>query len=165
MLATARCSYATAGYREVCPDLISRTSDHQSVVAEARSAFQFLERRGATIQAEDRPDRTILAYVENPLTYEVELDWREGAAFLLVAQTVNGDRPGGYYTDEGRRVRVHLLEALRKAGVSSPENERCLEAVTALSGREAMISQLTTLSSLLQNELGALTENSKRIFG
>jgi hypothetical protein len=95
----------------------------------------------------------------------VELDWREGAAFLLVAQTANGGRPGGYYMDKGRRVRVHLLEALRKAGVSSPENERCLKAVTALSGKEAMISQLTTLSSVLQDEVGALTENSKRIFG
>ena len=52
------------------------------------------------------------------LFLEVEVDQREGSAYVLVGLLRDGARPGGYYLDaSGARVRWHLGAALEQAGL------------------------------------------------
>jgi hypothetical protein len=54
--------------------------------------------------------------VGDPTNYEVEIDCREGAVFLLVCRSIDGRRPPGYYMHDGRRTRAHLADVLDTGG-------------------------------------------------
>lgn len=116
------------------------------------------------MEVEDRGDKTVIAYVSDPATFEVELDWLEGAAFLLVVRTIAGHRPPGYYVSEGKRVRVHLVEALRRAGILDSAMERRLKEVMRGSGEDAMLTQLTVFATELRNSLEPLLERIPVVF-
>jgi hypothetical protein len=131
-------------------------AERDRVVSAARGLFAFLEERGASVEEEESSDMTVIAYIDDQATFEVELDWLEGAAFLLVARTIAGHRPPGYYVSEGRRVRVHLIEALRKAGLLDAPMERRLKDVMKDSGEDGMSSQLKVLAAELRNNLEQL---------
>lgn len=137
--------------------------DH--IVALAREEFRFLESdRGLRFEAENRSDRTVLAYVGEQATFEVEMDWRERAAFLLVCRTVAGGRPPGYYAHDGRRVRVHLVQALELAGVSDPQATADLRSATRRSGSAAMESQLRLSASTLRGSIDDLLAGARVLF-
>ncbi|MBC6458888.1 hypothetical protein [Actinomadura sp. HBU206391] len=71
---------------------------------------------------DERGTQTVLAYVRPEITLELELDWREETAFMLVCRTVGGRPPPGYYRHDGRLMRMHLAEAL--TGVTSRTGAR-----------------------------------------
>src|SRR5438067_8010048 len=58
--------------------------DKGGMVSTSRSLFSFLEERGASVEVEHHGDQTVIAYIDDPATFEVELDWLECAAFVLV---------------------------------------------------------------------------------
>jgi hypothetical protein len=145
--------------------LTSESAPQRSqVLSTARTLFNFLEEGGASVEVEHRGDKTIIAYVGDPATIEVELDWLESAAFLLVGRTVAGHRPPGYYLSKGKRVRVHLIEALRKAGLLEPPMEKRLKDVMRGSGEGAMLVQLEVLASELRNNLEPLLGRIAAVF-
>jgi hypothetical protein len=116
------------------------------IVAHARRRLEFLENEfGARPEADDPDTPSVLAWVTEPNSFELELDWREQAAFLLVARTQGGRRPDGYYLHDGRRIRIHLSEVLG----DPPE----LRAVVRRSGPEAMREQIDSYASLLEQAL------------
>ena len=116
------------------------------IVSYARRRFEFLESEfGARPEADDPDTPSVLAWVMEPNSFELELDWREQAAFLLVARTEGGRRPDGYYMNDGHRVRIHLAEVLG----DPPE----LRAVVRRSGPEAMREQIDSYASLLEQAL------------
>lgn len=131
-------------------------ADSGGIVSTARNLFSFLEEHGASVEMEHRGDRTVIAYINDPATFEVELDWLERAAFVLVGRTVEGHRPPGYYVSEGKRVRVQLIEALRKAGLLNPSMERRLKDVMHASGEDGMRTQLKVFATELRNHLESL---------
>lgn len=140
------------------------TSDAPSrraiLLALGRQRFSFLESRGARLETDDERYRSVLVYSLPDATFEVEYDWREQAVFVLACRSEGGRRPGGYYMDEGQRVRVQLLEALDNAGLA----DTALREATRASGPDAMATQLTTYSSVLAGRLDDLIERYDRVF-
>jgi hypothetical protein len=131
-------------------------ADRGGVLSAARSLFRFLEEGDASVEVVHRGDRTVIAYIDDPATFEVELDWLERAAFVLVGRTVDGHRPPGYYVSEGKRVRVQLIEALRKPRLLNSTMERQLKDVMRAAGEDAMRAQLRVLATELRNNLERL---------
>jgi hypothetical protein len=127
-------------------------------VAAARAAFEFLEEHGARVELEDRPDQSVLAYIYCSLVFEVELNWRERAVFLLVGRAPDGRRPPGYYMYNGKRVRLHLAQALMETGVLGATAVERLRTVTRGSGFDAMRSQVPLLAATLEITLDDLIE-------
>lgn len=139
-------------------------SDRERLVALARSRFSFLERdRGFRTQVDDRAQRTVLAYVGEPATFEVELDWREQAVFLLVCRTIDGRRPPGYYVHEGRVVRTHLAQALDTGAQRGRQMAAELRKATRRSGTAAMESQIAAAATALHDSLDDLLADFDRI--
>lgn len=85
--------------------------------ARAKQAFGFLDGFGGKLDSYDQEShRSLLAYLFPDPFLEVELDWREGAVFVLVGAPVNGRRPEGYYVSpRGDTVRWHLPGRLTPA--------------------------------------------------
>lgn len=125
--------------------------NRDEIVAFAQEAFGYLEDdRHHRLEISDAPWRTLLAYVGNPLTFEVELDWRDACAFVLVCRTVDGRRPPGYYMHEGRLIRIHLSEALVKGRSADHTTVDKLRHVTRGSGASAMKTQIVEYSAALR---------------
>lgn len=115
----------------------------RDVLARCQEALSFLEGdRQSRLVLDSTGDRTVRAYVGERLTIEVELDWREGSAFILICRTVRGGRPPGYYVHEGQRVRLHLAEALQRFGDRYAADITALRAATSRTGPDAMIEQV-----------------------
>lgn len=135
------------------------------LVALAREQFQFLEsERGFRFEMDDRADRSVLAYVGEQATFEVELDWRERAAFVLVCRTVEGRRPPGYYMHRGGQVRMHLAQGLELAAGTGPAATAELREATRRSGSAAMESQLTLSASVLRRSIDDLLASVPVLF-
>jgi hypothetical protein len=132
----------------------------------ARAELQFLEReRGFRPEVVEEPRRDVLAYVGERETFELELDWHEQAAFLLVCLTVDGRRPPGYYVHEGRRVRLQLVEALTLANATDAAGTAAeLRAATRRSGVAAMEEQVRLAASALRSSLDKLLDARSALF-
>jgi len=91
---------------------------------------------------------------------EIELDWQEGAAFVLVGQPVDAQRPDGYYVDSaGRKVRWHLGAVLEEGGHT--ERALSLKRLVKKSGPAAMLEQVDAYAAELlglQPGLAALVQ-------
>jgi hypothetical protein len=136
------------------------------IVSHARGAFEFLGRAGGRpVAVDDRSTATTLVYVLDPVTVEVELDWQEAAAFLLLGRTVAGKRPPGYYMHDGKRMRVHLAEVLGAGTQEDRAAAQRLRQVTKLSGPDAMRAQLQEYAEALHRLLDRLPEVGARYFG
>jgi hypothetical protein len=135
------------------------TSDSPSpsdVVSVARDRLRFLEADyAARVEVAEEGGQTVVAYVMSPHTFELELDWREGVAFMLVARTTDGKRPGGYYMHDGQRVRIHLGEVLENGTDEDQRLEAELRSVAKGRGPEAMKSQIDRYAKVLGQALRA----------
>ena len=82
------------------------------VLDHAEQRLAFLEgQHGLKRREQSEGVTTRLGYLGGELGFEVEIDWREAGAFLLVVRLWDGRLPaGGYYLYEGRRIRRHLAE-------------------------------------------------------
>ena len=138
--------------------------DQASILSTTRTLFSFLEEKGARVVVEPRSGQTTLAYISDPLTFEIELDWRDRAAFLLVARTVGEHRSPGYYMDAGSLMRVHLIEALRRSKSLSAATENRLKEAMSRSGEKAMLTQLRLFSDELRENLTSLLVSTEALF-
>ena len=129
-----------------------------------RRAFEFLEHRGWSRGSEHHPDMERLTYRGPELSFELELDWREQTAFLLVCRTVDGHLPGGYYSDQGRRVRLHLADALSSTGVLTKADAASFRETQRVRGAAGMRAQIDMFATKLRASLDALLEQSDAIF-
>lgn len=140
-------------------------SSRTALVEYAAERLSFLERIGARVQVLPvAGDASRLDYVLPSVTFEMEFDWHEQAAFLLVCRTEAGGAPGGYYVHDGAVVRVHVLEALRKLGLFDPDRSRSIKTVMARSGPEAMRQQIDAYAELLQGTVGELANRASSLF-
>jgi hypothetical protein len=149
-----------------CPALTSdREPSRNEIIGFARDALGFLaDAAGAKLEVKDGASQTVLAYVVGPLTYEVELDWRERVAVLLVCRTIDGHRPPGYYTHGGERVRVHLAQALSSGDEDDRRAAERLRSAPRGSGGDAMKTQIMRLASALRDAIDHLPSYMDSIF-
>jgi hypothetical protein len=126
----------------------------------AQDAFGFLQREpGANLETARESYQTLLAYTLPALFFELELDWREEAVFLLVGRTVDGRRPAGYYVDpSGQKVRWHLGAVLERGGPALRAVATDLRRRTraAGSGRDVMAARIDDQAAALRNALPEL---------
>lgn len=57
---------------------------------------------------------TRIDFLLEDVAIEVELDWRDFAAFLLIVQLENGSLPNGYYVSNGKPSRKHITEVIQE---------------------------------------------------
>ena len=57
---------------------------------------------------------TTVSYLSKEIGIEIELDWRDLDAFVLITKLDGGKLPKGYYVFNGETCRVHLEEVLQK---------------------------------------------------
>lgn len=128
--------------------------DRSEIVAHAQHELDFLRTDfGFRLEVEDGAAQTVMAYVGDRYTLELELDWRERAAFLLVARTENGQRPPGYYVHAGRRVRTHLTAVLDGGDAEDRLLADVLRAAVKDSGQAAMERQIGRYAAALADVL------------
>jgi hypothetical protein len=118
------------------------------------TAFRFLEDvEGCTPELEQGAGQSVVAFVGDPTTYEVEIDCREGAVFLLVCRSIDGRRPPGYYMHDGRRTRAHLAEVLDTGGELEKVGAAGLRKALHASGSAAMKAQIRMFAAALREVL------------
>jgi hypothetical protein len=76
--------------------------------------------RGPEIRRDE--SMTQIDYLKGNLGIELELDWREFGAFLLVVRLENGQLPNGYYLSNGRKCRKHIGNIIREQNWSDITN-------------------------------------------
>ncbi len=134
------------------------------IIADERKAFDFLEDRGASVEFQDGGNVTVVAYLLPDACFEVEFDWREEATFVLVCRRSADGRPPGYYAFDQRTMRVHVGEALGRAGLSDAGLRERLKSATRESGPDAMKDQLILFASVLHERLHELLRRYDRVF-
>jgi hypothetical protein len=136
----------------------------EEILAMADSAFSFLDET-ATRKARFVGTTTVVAYVVGAITIELEFDWRERSAFLLVARTVSGERPPGYYTHNGVRMRRHLANVLADyGGPHEKELAAKLRTTQAKSGADAIVSQVSLFAGIVRATLPFIQDHATEIF-
>ncbi len=79
------------------------------------SQFSGLVAHGFTEPLVKREDWfTVIDWLGDTIAIEIELDWRDYDVFVLVVKLENGKLPKGYYMEDGRLLRIHLEEIIRK---------------------------------------------------
>jgi len=130
----------------------------------ARRSFAFVEEFGARPEEVARSTDVVIVYVLEELTFEIELDWREGAAFVLVCRTIDSARPAGYSMHGGVRVRRQLPDAMSAAGLDGEEAMQRLREVMKASGPDAMAAQLGVYGDLLEGCVDILLSKARVIY-
>jgi hypothetical protein len=59
---------------------------------------------------------TRITYMKGEIGIELELDWREGEAFLLAVRLEDGKLPKGYYVANDEKCRLHVMNIARARG-------------------------------------------------
>jgi hypothetical protein len=130
-----------------------------ALVQQVRESFEFLESRLIQpVLLDEDPFRTVVAYVLDPLTIELELDWRDLIVTLLLCRTVDRGRPPGYYFHEGRPMRVHLALALDGGNQDDRSIAARLRKAVGKSGPEAMENQVREFSAAIRSIVERLPE-------
>lgn len=133
-------------------------------VALARRSFAFLEELGSQTDEVARSWDVVIIHVLEELTFEIELDWRDGAVFVLVCRTIGSTRPPGYYMHDGVRVRRHLPDAMSTAGLDGEAATLRLREVLNPSGPDAMAAQLGVYRELLEGCVATLLSQARVIY-
>lgn len=137
----------------------------RSIVAAARKSFHFLEERDATVTEDHQGTESTIAYFLPAASFEIELDWREQATFVLVCRATAGfKRAPGHYLYEGQRMRVHMADALGRLGLMDPDLRQRLRSAMRKSGPEAMHAQIEIQGLVLEATIDQLLEGYGEIF-
>ena len=145
-----------------CPDLISNPVDRDLLTAETVKEFAFLVEIDDDYSLICESQLTRLRFKLETVFVEVELDWREGAVFVLVGELVEGQVPDGYYVDSsGRKSRWHLGPVLENGGRDG--SARRLRLVSKPSGQRAMLDQLVAFSEELRLSIDELPTLIQRV--
>jgi hypothetical protein len=116
----------------------------------AAASFGFLESSGGACRTDDVHETT-LGYPLGEAFVELELDWRERAAFVLVGWCQDGRIPDGYYVDSyGTVVRHHLTAVLDRGDAADRAAAGRLRKAVKLSGPEAMAGQINAFADVLR---------------
>jgi|CXWL01.1.fsa_nt_gi Arc/MetJ-type ribon-helix-helix transcriptional regulator len=93
----------------------------KEVFQEAEAAFSFLAKSGFESARSSREgSMTTLRWLHSRIGLELELDWHEFYAFLMVVRLEDGHLPDGYYVSRGEAVRFHLLSMAQERGWDLP---------------------------------------------
>ena len=77
--------------------------------------FSFLKGLGLKkITVKDENGKTKVRFLGQEIGIEIELDWFDVCVYALLVKLEKGKVPGGYYLFNGKKVRVPLLQTLRK---------------------------------------------------
>ena len=77
--------------------------------------FSFLKDLGLKkVTVKDESGKTKVRFLGQEIGVEIELDWFDVCVYALLVKLENGKLPGGYYLFNGKKVRVPLLQTLRK---------------------------------------------------
>jgi len=145
--------------------LTSTNDSRDALLLYARKSFEFLEAAsGSRTKTDNNSARTVLAYTVGSITVEVQLDWHEGAALVLLCRTVDGKRPPGYYRHAGRLMRKYLALALDDGEPQDQVIAAELKAITRQSGPEAMRLQIDASSSAVRGIVDRFPEFHERLF-
>ncbi len=106
-------------------------AERKAIFAEIKSALSFLEKDLLKpVRIDDDSRESVLKYVMDPLTVEFNVIWEDDPGiYSIVARTVDGEIPPGYYRFEGRLMRVPLTSALKKGTDEDKAISRKLEAL------------------------------------
>jgi len=121
----------------------------------------------AALNDETKPRRsdrstylTVIQWRAHPISWDLELDWREMSAFLLAVDS----RPDATRLSiTGHPRRVHLVEALECTGIGL-ELTAELRAAQRQSGEDAMAAQIHLFARTIASYKHALTERVDSVF-
>lgn len=68
--------------------------------------------------------KTRIEFFKNDIAVEIELDWRDFIAFVLLVRLKDGKLPNGYYVAEGKKCRKHLGKVVQEQGWKTPPGPR-----------------------------------------
>jgi hypothetical protein len=68
--------------------------------------------------------RSRVEFMRNDIAVEIELDWHDFMAFVLIVHVQNGHLPEGYYAANGRKCRKHLARVIQEQGWETPPGPR-----------------------------------------
>lgn len=68
--------------------------------------------------------KTRIEFLKNDIAVEIELDWRDFIAFVLLVRLKDGNLPNGYYVADGKKCRKHLGKVIQEQGWRTPPGPR-----------------------------------------
>ena len=68
--------------------------------------------------------KTRIKFLKKNIGVEIELDWRDFMAFVLIVHLKDGKLPNGYYVAEGKKCRKHLGRVIQEQGWKTPPGPR-----------------------------------------
>ncbi|KEO52089.1 hypothetical protein SMB34_08220 [Thalassospira permensis NBRC 106175] len=106
---------------------------------------------------------------ERSIAIEFEIDWRECTVFTLIVRMKNGEFPEGYYGCDGKVVRYHLQEIVKRLGW---DDSRTLPSINMTGEKEAycvvceenILSNFSSQSKLVDEFWGRIVREQDSIF-
>lgn len=98
---------------------------------------------------------TSLTYLKGNIGVELELDWRDFYAFLLIVRLENGKIPKGYYVSGGLKCREHLANIIREQSWRAPVGPRCDKGVR----KRVTVDDLKQMITCYKKQLFACLKN------
>ncbi len=128
-------------------------------------AFNFLVRRGAVRELYDGLDISVVSYRLEPVgSFEVELDWVDGLATLLLCDDP-AEWPGaGIMSRDGRPVRRTFTRALDMAEIPMTDLRRRCRDVPAEWGTARMVCLLEATARTLREHVDEIVDSWSAIF-
>lgn len=109
--------------RAACLDWTSeKMRQKEQIIEFAKAVFDPLVENHGFMPPTVTVDRatTQIDFLSREVGIEIEFDWRDFEAFVLVVRLEAGRLPNGYYVSRGRTCRKHLHEVFRERGWTSP---------------------------------------------
>jgi hypothetical protein len=107
---------------------------------------------------------TRIDFLFEDIAIEVELDWRDFAAFLLIVQLENGSLPNGYYVSNGKPSRKHISEVIREQHWHTTEGPRLDQRIPKYSNAPDMKAALQMYKEQLAGCIAELLYSRDTLF-
>lgn len=111
--------------------------------------------------------KTRISYLGKETGFEIELDWRELDAFVLLVRLEEGKLPKGYYVSQGRKCRLIIEQILKdEFHISLDEMNKINQSSKKSKQRsiDTMIKRLEEYQNLLLNYSQALLSYGPQLF-
>ncbi len=116
-MAIARRFLNNQGVKAAYQVLITSMSEKEEIEEWVIDQFSKLENYGLSRPVIKRDDwTTSVDWLGADIAIEIELDWREFDAFVLVVRLENRQLPQGYYVSNGKPCRFHLQKVIQERG-------------------------------------------------
>lgn len=104
---------------------------------------------------------TCLRYSRENCGVELELDWRERDALVLIVKLCESQWPEGYYVEKGKECRIHLENAIKKRGWLTTVPT---EASRAKPSDRRMVNEIERRARLLQEVMPHIGVEAESLF-